>query len=63
MPSLSPPCPLARPRQTAEVVQIDLGVAFDTGRSLRVPELVPFRLTRDLVDAMGRDGRAWRGAR
>eukprot|EP00127_Corallochytrium_limacisporum_P007266 Clim_evm7s246 gene=Clim_evmTU7s246 len=38
---------------TAEVVHIDLGVAFDQGRFLAVPERVPFRLTRDLVDGMG----------
>jgi ataxia telangiectasia mutated family protein len=39
--------------QTGEVVHIDLGVAFETGRVLPVPELVPFRLTRDIVDGMG----------
>ncbi|XP_037068925.1 serine-protein kinase ATM-like [Pollicipes pollicipes] len=38
---------------SAEVVHIDLGVAFDTGRLLPTPETVPFRLTRDLVDGMG----------
>ncbi|KAI1841245.1 hypothetical protein JX266_012557 [Neoarthrinium moseri] len=38
---------------TGEVVHIDLGVAFETGRVLPVPELVPFRLTRDIVDGMG----------
>ncbi|EEP80156.1 conserved hypothetical protein [Uncinocarpus reesii 1704] len=36
-----------------EVVHIDLGVAFEQGRVLPVPEVVPFRLTRDLVDGMG----------
>jgi ataxia telangiectasia mutated family protein len=30
-----------------------LGVAFEMGRVLPVPELVPFRLTRDIVDGMG----------
>jgi ataxia telangiectasia mutated family protein len=35
------------------VVHIDLGVSFEAGRVLPVPEVVPFRLTRDLVDAMG----------
>ena len=39
--------------KTGEVVHIDLGVAFEAGRVLRVPELVPFRLTRDVVDGMG----------
>ena len=38
---------------TGEVVHIDLGIAFEQGRVLPVPEVVPFRLTRDLVDAMG----------
>ncbi|KAK8041972.1 Serine/threonine-protein kinase [Apiospora rasikravindrae] len=38
---------------TGEVVHIDLGVAFEMGRILPVPELVPFRLTRDIVDGMG----------
>ncbi|KAK2744363.1 Serine/threonine-protein kinase tel1 [Myotisia sp. PD_48] len=39
--------------KTGEVVHIDLGVAFEQGRVLPVPEMVPFRLTRDLVDGMG----------
>ncbi|KAK3340658.1 hypothetical protein B0H65DRAFT_266975 [Neurospora tetraspora] len=39
--------------KTGEVVHIDLGIAFEMGRVLPVPELVPFRLTRDIVDGMG----------
>ena len=39
--------------QTGEVVHIDLGIAFEAGRVLPVPELVPFRLSRDVVDGMG----------
>ena len=39
--------------RTGEVVHIDLGIAFEQGRVLHVPEVVPFRLTRDLVDGMG----------
>ncbi|KAF3027899.1 Serine/threonine-protein kinase tel1 [Penicillium rubens] len=39
--------------KTGEVVHIDLGVAFEQGRVLPVPEVVPFRLTRDLVDGFG----------
>ena len=42
--------------QTGEVVHIDLGVAFEAGRVLPVPEVVPFRLTRDIVDGMGLSG-------
>lgn len=40
-------------QNTGEVVHIDLGVAFEQGRILPIPEVVPFRLTRDLVDGMG----------
>eukprot|EP01098_Paradermamoeba_levis_P016281 TRINITY_DN8699_c0_g1_i2.p1 TRINITY_DN8699_c0_g1~~TRINITY_DN8699_c0_g1_i2.p1 ORF type:complete len:275 (-),score=74.01 TRINITY_DN8699_c0_g1_i2:189-938(-) len=43
-------------QNTCEVVHIDLGVAFDQGRTLRTPEVVPFRLTRDIVDGMGLTG-------
>jgi ataxia telangiectasia mutated family protein len=39
--------------KSGEVVHIDLGVSFEAGRVLPVPEVVPFRLTRDLVDGMG----------
>ncbi|KAF3157996.1 Serine/threonine-protein kinase tel1 [Orbilia oligospora] len=39
--------------RSGEVVHIDLGVAFEQGRVLPVPEVVPFRLTRDIVDGMG----------
>ena len=39
-----------------QVVHIDLGVAFEQGRFLNTPELVPFRLTRDVVDGMGATG-------
>jgi ataxia telangiectasia mutated family protein len=38
---------------TGEVVHIDLGVSFEAGRVLPIPELVPFRLTRDIIDGMG----------
>ena len=41
---------------TCELIHIDLGVAFDTGKLLKTPELVPFRLTRDMVDACGVGG-------
>ena len=39
--------------KTGEAVHIDLGIAFEQGRVLPIPELVPFRLTRDVVDGMG----------
>ncbi|KAJ2557560.1 hypothetical protein EV175_001272 [Coemansia sp. RSA 1933] len=40
-------------RSTAEVVHIDLGIAFDLGKLLPIPEMVPFRLTREMIDGMG----------
>ncbi|SCU87134.1 LAMI_0D04874g1_1 [Lachancea mirantina] len=40
-------------KSSGEPIHIDLGVAFDQGRLLPIPELVPFRLTRDLVDGFG----------
>jgi ataxia telangiectasia mutated family protein len=39
--------------KSAELIHIDLGVAFEQGRILPTPETVPFRLTRDIVDGMG----------
>jgi ataxia telangiectasia mutated family protein len=41
---------------SAEVVHIDLGIAFEQGRFLPTPELVPFRMTRNVVDGMGVTG-------
>ena len=38
---------------TAEIIHIDFGELFDSGKLLTVPEMVPFRLTRDIVDPMG----------
>ncbi|XP_017275623.1 serine-protein kinase ATM isoform X2 [Kryptolebias marmoratus] len=42
--------------RTAELVHIDLGVAFEQGKILPTPETVPFRLSRDIVDGMGITG-------
>ncbi|EST09037.1 PIK-related kinase, FATC [Kalmanozyma brasiliensis GHG001] len=42
--------------ESGELVHIDFGVAFDQGKLLPIPELVPFRLTRDIVDGMGIHG-------
>ncbi|KAL1920620.1 uncharacterized protein VTP21DRAFT_997 [Calcarisporiella thermophila] len=39
-----------------EVVHIDYNICFEKGRKLRVPELVPFRLTRNLETALGVTG-------
>ncbi|GFQ77962.1 serine-protein kinase ATM [Trichonephila clavata] len=43
-------------KNTAEVVHIDFGIAFEKGKILATPETVPFRLTRDVVDGMGING-------
>uniref|UniRef100_A0AAV2J7Z9 non-specific serine/threonine protein kinase n=1 Tax=Knipowitschia caucasica TaxID=637954 RepID=A0AAV2J7Z9_KNICA len=42
--------------QSAELVHIDLGVAFEQGKILPTPETVPFRLSSDIVDGMGITG-------
>ncbi|KAH9479387.1 Serine/threonine-protein kinase TEL1 [Psilocybe cubensis] len=41
---------------TGDVVHIDLGIAFDQGRRLPIPERVPFRMTADIIDGMGISG-------
>eukprot|EP00889_Picochlorum_renovo_P004767 jgi/Picre1/31797/NNA_007146.t1 len=43
-------------KSTAEVIHIDLGIAFEQGKLLPTPEQVPFRLTRNMVDGMGTSG-------
>lgn len=40
-------------QKTGELVHIDFGVVFEQGKCLTVPETVPFRLTRDMVDGLG----------
>lgn len=42
--------------RTGRPTHIDLGIAFDQGRLLPIPEMVPFRLTRDIVDGFGVTG-------
>lgn len=42
--------------RTGEVVHVDYNVCFNKGRSLRVPERVPFRLTQNMVAALGAAG-------
>lgn len=41
---------------TAEVIHIDFGIAFEQGKILPHPETIPFRLTRDIVSPMGITG-------
>ena len=43
-------------KTSAEMIYIDLGVAFEQGKCLKTPETVPFRLTRDVVDGFGACG-------
>ncbi|PFH38152.1 hypothetical protein BESB_004930 [Besnoitia besnoiti] len=38
---------------SGDIVHIDFGIMFEQGKLLAIPELVPFRLTRDLVDGLG----------
>lgn len=42
--------------KTAEIIHIDFGVAFELGKCLPHPELIPFRLTRDIIAPMGVSG-------
>lgn len=41
---------------TGEIVHIDYNVCFDKGRRLKVPEIVPFRLTQTIETALGLTG-------
>ncbi|KAM4698242.1 serine/threonine-protein kinase SMG1 [Rhinophrynus dorsalis] len=41
---------------TGEVVHIDYNVCFEKGKSLRVPEKVPFRMTQNIESALGVTG-------
>mmetsp|Transcript_15334 Transcript_15334/g.34766 ORF Transcript_15334/g.34766 Transcript_15334/m.34766 type:complete len:233 (-) Transcript_15334:2836-3534(-) len=38
---------------SGEVVHIDFGFVFEQGKLLPIPESVPFRLTRNMIDGMG----------
>lgn len=39
-----------------DLIHIDLNMIFEVGKTLRIPERVPFRLTRDIVHGMGYAG-------
>jgi hypothetical protein len=41
---------------SSSIVHVDMGVTFGAGERLRVPEVVPFRLTKTLVGALGLSG-------
>nr|XP_053628540.1 serine-protein kinase ATM-like [Cherax quadricarinatus] len=40
-------------KSTAELIHIDLGIAFELGKILPTPETVPFRMTQDIIDGLG----------
>lgn len=41
---------------TGDTVHVDFGCLFDRGLILEVPEMVPFRLTQNIVDCFGVTG-------
>lgn len=41
---------------TGEILHIDYNVCFEKGKTLRVPEKVPFRMTPNLREALGVTG-------
>ncbi|KAK2964815.1 putative serine/threonine protein kinase [Blattamonas nauphoetae] len=41
---------------SARVVHVDFGILFDRGKRLPTPEIVPFRLTQNIVDCFGVNG-------
>ncbi|KAI5893599.1 uncharacterized protein SCHCODRAFT_02730130 [Schizophyllum commune H4-8] len=41
---------------TGQAIHVDFNCLFEKGKALTVPELVPFRLTQNIVDAMGVTG-------
>ena len=40
----------------SQVVHVDYNVCFEKGKSLRVPERVPFRMTQNIAAALGFTG-------
>lgn len=41
---------------SGDVVHVDFGCLFDQGLTLAVPEVTPFRLTQNMIDAFGVSG-------
>jgi serine/threonine-protein kinase ATR len=39
-----------------DTVHVDLNCLFEKGKDLKIPEVVPFRLTHNMVQAMGPTG-------
>ncbi len=42
--------------QTGEVMHVDFSCLFDRGLTLEKPEMVPFRLTQNMIDGFGVSG-------
>lgn len=42
--------------ESGDTVHVDLNCLFDKGTAFDIPERVPFRLTHNLVDALGVTG-------
>lgn len=42
--------------ESGDTVHVDLNCLFDKGSLFEIPERVPFRLTQNLVDALGVTG-------
>ena len=38
---------------TGDCLHVDLNCVFEKGKSFKIPEMVPFRLTHNMVDAFG----------
>jgi serine/threonine-protein kinase ATR len=42
--------------KSGDCIHVDLNCLFEKGQSFEVPERVPFRLTHNIIDAMGISG-------
>lgn len=40
----------------SDLIHVDFNILFDKGETLKVPEIVPFRLTRNMIDGFGATG-------
>uniref|UniRef100_A0A915D2Z5 Serine/threonine-protein kinase ATR n=1 Tax=Ditylenchus dipsaci TaxID=166011 RepID=A0A915D2Z5_9BILA len=43
-------------QKSGDIVHVDFNLLFDKAEFLRIPEVVPFRLTRNMIDAFGSIG-------
>ncbi|CEF65636.1 Serine/threonine-protein kinase ATR [Strongyloides ratti] len=40
-------------QKSGEIIHVDYNILFNKGENLRIPEIVPFRLTRNVIDGFG----------